>query len=471
VFRTSFGAVSVAEGMSSTSTALRGPGLEERTAESPGSARGGYASWWIVSVVGGLLLIEGGRQGGFWRPDALVVTAVVVAALVAEVVLLPQDRRGWAVLAGIVALALVWSVRAATVGSVATFLPFGASVLGFGAAFVAVRALPSAQRAVAGQFVAGIGCAGAALGFAGLIWRHYPLAIPSQGLWRLASTLTYSDAAGLVLAMCLLMALAGGPRPWISRLAVCLCTGGLVAAQSRGALVALACAVAIVPWRQVWAYRVPVVAGLGLGVAAVATSPSNTPVAGLAVALMVAVAVSLLWIPSSGPRPGRRPTVPKWVVPVGMILFLAVVALLVHHELALRTLSPSDQDRSVEWSAAFHQFASSPLVGVGPDRLLRFTAPDGNYAHFAHNEYLQMAADVGLVGLAALISVGVALVRVVRRVDVATSCATAALVCWAVGGAFDFDWHLPFIGLLGGWVAGLAARSMNTNMNTKRSGT
>jgi hypothetical protein len=416
----------------------------------------------IVPVLAGLMIVEGERQGGFWRADALVVTAVVVAALVAEAVLVPQDRRGWAVVAGTVVLALVWLVRAATSGSAATFLPFGASVLGFGAAFVAVRALPPPQRALAAQFVAGIGCVGAGIGFAGLVWRHYPLAIPSQGLWRLASTLTYSDAAGLALAMCLLVALAGGPHPWISRLAVCLCTGGLVAAQSRGALVALACAAAIVPWRQVFAYRIAIIAGLGLGVAAVATSPRGTPVTGLAVTLVVTVAVSLRWAPASAPRP-QRWTIPKWSAPVIIGCLLVVVALLVHHELALRTLSPSDNDRAVELSAAFHQFASSPIDGVGPDRLLQFTASDGDYAHFAHNEYLQIAADVGLVGLAALLSVGVALVRVIRRVDVATSCATAALVSWAVGGAFDFDWHLPFIGLLGGWVAGLAATTVHTS--------
>jgi hypothetical protein len=449
--------------MGGSSTPVRRPGPEEPTVGAgPAWSAGGRhtASWLIVPILAGLLLVEGGRQGGFWPFDALVVTVVVIAALGAEVLLLPQDRGGWAVMGGTVALALVWLVRAATLDRVSTFLPFGASALGFGTAFVAVRALPAPQRAVAGQFVAALGCLGAAIGFAGLIWRHYPIAIPSQGLWRLASTLTYSDAAGLVLSICLLVALAGGPRPWISRLAVCLCTGGLVAAQSRGAFIALACAVAIVPWRQLFAYRVAILAGLGLGVAAVASSPSNTPVAGLAVAVVAAGTVSLAWAPTAAPHTGR-PAAPRWLAALAVLLLAVVVSLLVHHELALRTLSPSDGDRAVEWSAAFHQFTSSPLDGVGPDRLLQFTAPDGDYAHFAHNEYLQVAADVGLIGLAALVSVGLGLVRVVRRVDVATSCATAALVCWAVGGAFDFDWHLPFIGLLGGWVAGMAATTVH----------
>jgi O-antigen ligase len=137
---------------------------------------------------------------------------------------------------------------------------------------------------------------------------------------------------------------------------------------------------------------------------------------------------------------------------------LAATALLLHHEIGLRALAPSDQDRAVEWSTAFHQWASAPVLGVGPDQPLIFHATDGTFAHFAHNEYLQVAADSGLVGLALFGLAAVAVVRAIRRIDVLTSCAAAALVCWAVAGGLDFDWHLPVVGLLGGWCAGLAAR-------------
>jgi hypothetical protein len=58
-----------------------------------------------------------------------------------------------------------------------------------------------------------------------------------------------------------------------------------------------------------------------------------------------------------------------------------------------------------------------------------------------------------------LVVSGVCVVRAVRREDVATSCAAAALVAFAVVGSLDFDWHLAALGLVGGWVAGLAARS------------
>jgi hypothetical protein len=136
---------------------------------------------------------------------------------------------------------------------------------------------------------------------------------------------------------------------------------------------------------------------------------------------------------------------------------ITLVALFLRHEIGVRALAPSDQDRAAEWSAALHQWVSAPVFGVGPDRALIFRAADGSLAHFVHNEYLQIAADTGLVGLTLLGLAAVALVGSIRRADVLSSCAAAACVCWAIAGGLDFDWHLPLVGLLGGWCAGLAA--------------
>ncbi|HEY5267172.1 MAG TPA: hypothetical protein VIJ40_10190 [Acidimicrobiales bacterium] len=71
---------------------------------------------------------------------------------------------------------------------------------------------------------------------------------------------------------------------------------------------------------------------------------------------------------------------------------------------------------------------------------------------------LQIAAERGLVGVALLAFFVASLIRVLHCVDTLTSCALAAVVCLGVAGAFDVEWHLPFIGLLGGWVAGLGAQ-------------
>ncbi len=427
------------------------------------SSRGGFVaranprSLFLVLTLAGLIIVEAIREGGFWKPDALVVTVVALILLVVQLAHLAPDRRSRAVVVTLGLLALWWFLRAVAEGSASSFLPLGASVLGFAGAFVTVRTLTPSQKQSAGSFVAGLGAVGAVVGFVGMIWRWYPMAMPAQHLWRLSTTLTYADAAGVFLAISLLVALAGGPRPWMARVSACLCVAGLIATQSRGALLAFVCACALVPWRQYVLFLVPLLCGFALGVVAVATSPSTDAVPVLGVVLVAAVVMSLARVPSMGHWKWRRRDV---VLTVAVALGALIgTALLLHSEIALRALAPSDQDRAAEWSAAFHQFLSSPFFGVGPDRLLHFHAVDGTVASFAHNEYLQVAADGGLLGVALLALAATALGRAVRRVDALTSCAVGALVCLAVAGLLDFDWHLSVLGLLGGWVAGLATRA------------
>jgi O-antigen ligase len=312
------------------------------------------------------------------------------------------------------------------------------------------------MRQLAGLGIACLGAAGSLVGFAGLIWRWFPLAMPAQGLWRLSTTLTYSDAAGLALGMCLLVALGVERHPALARVAVCLCGAGMVATQSRGACLAVACACALVPWKRYVRVVLPLLAGFVLGVVAIATSPDANTVPWLGPFLIVAIGISALPV-SSLPGLALDPRFRTLAVCLLLAGVLASVILL-RHEIGLRTLAPSNHDRSTEWSVAWHQWGTAPVFGVGPDRILLFHTVDGTYARFVHNEYLQVAADSGAVGLALLLAALVAIIRAVRRVDVLSSCACAALVCCAIGGAFDFDWHLPFVGFLAGSCAGLAAR-------------
>jgi O-antigen ligase len=196
--------------------------------------------------------------------------------------------------------------------------------------------------------------------------------------------------------------------------------------------------------------------GAVLGVAAVASSSHHGAVPWLGVVAAAAVGVAVL-VPRRVrlQRPRSRVGLVTGVLVLGAVGLVAVV---LHHEIGLRALAPSDQDRAVEWSTALHQWASAPIVGVGPDQPLFFHAADGSLAQFVHNEYLQVAADSGLVGLALLGIVAVAILRTIRRNDVLTSSAAAACMCFAVAGGLDFDWHLPVVGLPGGWCTGLAAR-------------
>ena len=219
------------------------------------------------------------------------------------------------------------------------------------------------------------------------------MATPAQGLWRLSTTLTYSDAAGLVLGACLLIVLGTDLYPALVRMAVCLSAGGLLATQSRGAYAAVACACCLVPWRRYVRYLVPLIVGAGLGVAAIVTSPDTGRVPWLGAALILASGIAAVagWEGPSGaigdPVRAGIAFVVLWAVTAALFL--------VHHEIGLRAFSPSDQDRSVEWSTALHQWRTARIFGVGPDRLLQFHAMDGTYAHFVHNEALQIAADAG----------------------------------------------------------------------------
>jgi O-antigen ligase len=145
---------------------------------------------------------------------------------------------------------------------------------------------------------------------------------------------------------------------------------------------------------------------------------------------------------------------------VGGFAAAGAVVAVSHAALARRVLtSASVFDRSPEWSSAYHQFLSAPWLGVGPDQLIPLLGSHGSFAHFAHNEYLQVADGAGVIGVTLLLLAAVAVARSVRRTDVGTSCALGALVAFALGGAVDFDWHLPAIALMGGWVAGLAGHA------------
>lgn len=424
----------------------------------------------FAAILAGLMVAATFRQGGFYPADAalvLVVSLVVAVGLLAS----GPDRRAVAVAVAIGGLALWWLIRGLAQGRVGSFLPLGASMVAFVSAFLATRRLRATYRVLATQLVVAVGAVSAAAGLLATTARWYPLAMPAQNLWRLSTTLTYANAAGALLAVALLAGLGLEQRARTTQLMVCLCAAGLVATQSRGAVLGAIVGVVIVPLAQL--RRAALTVGLGVlgGLAVVATSSGAQaqPVAMVAVVVSVVLAVALprrsgsvgLSTNVAGAWWGsmRKRAVVLAVLTVATIGIAVGAGLVLRVPIERRVALGSSEDRGHEWAAAFDQWRSSPLVGVGPDEILYFHAADGNYAHFSHNEYLQVLADGGLIGAALLVVSGICVARAVRRVDVATSCATAALVAFAVAAALDFDWHLASLGLVGGWVAGLAGTS------------
>lgn len=361
----------------------------------------------------------------------------------------------------IAALAAWWMAGAIAHGVPGAFLPFGASMLGFVAAFLAMRGLDDRGRRIAAFGFVGIGAASAAGGLVAEALRAFPIAARAQQLWRVSTTLDYANAGGLMLAMALLVALGLDHRRRLTRLGVCLCAAALVATQSRGAVLAAALALCVVPLAQLAGELRALAVGTVAGLAVVAMSPGDSPRPFDIVVVVVAVLLTLL--PPSAPGRWRR-----WCTrPLDRRRMLGILAatvialaLLGVGGLALRIPISRrlNQDRLAEWSAAVGQWRSAPLVGVGPDKPLLLDTATGATVPFAHSEYLQVLASSGVIGEVLLLGTAVALASCMTRRDPATSCALGAVIAFALAGGVDFVWHLPALGLLGGWAAGLAAQ-------------
>ena len=415
--------------------------------------RGLFSAPVLAAIVVGMMAAAFFRQGAFYPVDAFSV-AVISVPVVILALWHHRDRRTLAVTVAACAFAAWWLVRSITEHSVAAFLPLGASVVGFVAAFVVVRVLGHNERRRIGSTVTAIATVSATLGLVAVLVRWTPLAAPVDGVWRVATTLTYPGAAATVFVIAVLVALGLDDDRSTARLAVCTCMAGLVATQSPWALLALGFGALFVPLRR-WSVALwPIVAGLAAGLATVkagggAVSPWWAwPAVGVAVAMGTALRPWPRW--SAGA--GRGLTIAGLVLVAGL-----TIGFTSHAPLERNAGTAGPHDQFLNWSAAMDQWRSSKVRGVGPERVYNSRVPVSGYPGFEPDSYLTVAADGGLIGAVLLLGAGTAIAFAVRRFDVMSSCAVGALIAFVVAGNVDFDWQLPALGLLAGCVAGLAA--------------
>jgi len=120
--------------------------------------------------------------------------------------------------------------------------------------------------------------------------------------------------------------------------------------------------------------------------------------------------------------------------------------------------------RSGEAAAALHTIASHPLAGVGPGHPLRWTGPTGavKVDRYAHDEYLQVLTDLGIVGAGLAAFLLVAGGRLLWRARASSpdralwAGGVAAAVAFGVHSVFDFLWQVPAIPLMVAALVGLA---------------
>jgi hypothetical protein len=424
---------------------------------------------WTLQLAGPLLLIAvtAGllRQGAFYPSMQRLVGVLMGAATVLALAGWPLSRNDVRLPPVVPALALAaWAVLDGAVLGVAGGAAGPALLLvGVVAVVLVCRRLRREDREV---LVVGVICLGvlvALTGWLGVANRVGSWAFQAQNLWRASSTLTYPNATAAVLApisLLVLGRLVATPGSVPLTLAATALLTGLGATMSRAG--ALALVVGLV-----------VLAGLrGFGATA---RIAVGPLAGALLALLCLMPS----MPATGPpRPafalaglcagvalaamaGRARRLAGLAL-LGGVLLVGMAALLglgggvrgAAERVGEARGNLASPDRAGALHAALQLVAQHPLTGTGPGNAhLRWEGQGHGTQLFAyvHNEYLQVAAELGLVGLALLAILLAAIALLLWRAGAAGSSgatsagAVAAAAAFATHSAFDFVWHLPAI--------------------------
>jgi hypothetical protein len=410
----------------------------------PGSAT-------LAAIVVGMVAAGIYRRGAFYPTDAFGV-AVVSGALSVSALVRFRDRLSLAAAATVGGLALWWFVRSQSVHRPAAFLPLGASMLGFLAAWLVVKALDDHDRGRVALALVAVAAVTAAVGTVGVLWRIDPLAQHVGSYWQLASWLTLPAAAAVLLAVALVLALALDLRQPFQRIALCLLVAGLIGTQSHWAVLALAAGAAVVPaarWRAAWW---PLAMGVLAGIIVIASASGHLgswPSTLLAAAIVGAAALRS--------QSGR--TIPTGAAVVALVVVAAAVALLLLRPPGITgPPEPTSQGQTLSWSASAHSWRSSITGGVGPAITHASAQPVDRYPGVTPDTYLSVLADGGVIGAALLVGGVATAAWGCRRRDTLTSCAAGAAVAFGVAGVISPAWELPAVAVLGGCMVGLATR-------------
>jgi hypothetical protein len=439
------------------------------------------------------------RTGGFLDQARLAAAfgawVLVLAAAVAAPRPLPDSSRARLALAGL-ALFAVWvgvSLWWTPVSERATD-DLGRALLYLGAFIAAVAWLR--DRAAARLAEPALAASALAAAVYALAGRLLPDLVEQQlgrrAFGRLEQPLTYWNAMGALTAIGLLLCarMAGdSERPAAVRVASLASAVPLGAAvyltYSRGALAALAVgSVALAAFdreREALAgLGTVLLAGLAGALAANAfpavahgsTDPGGQGPAALAVLVALSVAAALLagLVRRVAASRARRLAPRARTVRVGAIVAVAVViagGLVVTLTSVERVradevgasagrLRSLDSQRYDYWRVAVDTFASRPLAGVGAGGFsaewLRERPPGSSGAVDAHSLYVETAAELGLVGLAALGlflgAVAACAPRALRHDPVLATGPAAALAAYAFHAGIDWDWEMPALTLV-----------------------
>jgi hypothetical protein len=466
-----------------TDSVVAAPASRSATATT-GTGRQQLLAGLLLTALAGAACAQGAfySRGQGWL--VVLLTAAGCLALTIRPIRSEDGRRGIrpVAAAGLVAVLAGWPMLTGALHAQwAAGLRLGLLALAVPVIIGCSRRLTADSARLLLDGLVGLGALLALLGWYGTLRHRVPLAISGQGLYRAASTLTYPNAAGVLLALLALLGIAlaaGQPagRRWDGRgtlLAIVLV--GLAATLSRGALLAFAAGLLVLATglpgltTGLGMRRVLTVLAWPLAGAAVGTI-SLLPSMPVSAAGNPALAIGGLLLGAAIGSVSPRPDSPaRWLLPYGLLALggLAIGVLRPFPAVTRARLNLDSPDRWAAWRAAWQVFTAHPVAGAGPGlRSLSWPSPDGGVRIFgyAHNEYLQLLADCGLVGLVLLVAGLAALAAGLRRYRIAQwpatpvpAAAAAVSAALLVSIALDFIGHFPALVLTAAAVAGCAA--------------
>jgi hypothetical protein len=453
---------------------------------------GGYSP--ASRVVFGALAVVAGLALGRWRPPVIVLLAALSA---------------------LGALSALW-----TLGPVDRTLRWSLVTLGY-AAVAALASAAARRRGGVGVLAVGVGLVAGAAGLAGLaatVTFSEPWALRIAGVWRPGGPLEYPPALALLLVSALpvfMWAMAARSRAVAGLGAVGMAVAGGVLALSASRL-ALAMAVVVgglelaragragaagpggrdpaaAPSRLDPAAaptRLHVVAALGLGLVsglafqaaaggrAIGLETDAGRIAGLAAVIGLAapawLAVRRLLDRRAvdGAAPPRRRSAGPAAVVAAVALAAVLAGSLAFGSQAGRGAGAQAgflHGREHTWQAALDTFADRPIQGAGADAFLAGSArhQHGETVVFAHSLPLELAAELGIAGLALAIALYAATARLIHRArnTAAGRLLGPAAAAFLVASLVDWPWHLAGAGAI--WAVAVGALAGATARNEK----
>jgi hypothetical protein len=424
----------------------------------------------LLAAIAAALLV----QGGFFARGQIAVAGLLAASVVTVLpvrrAVYPELRlplvaggllAGWMFVCAVPAGSFVSAGRAALL------------LVALGTVLMLCRRLNRAGHRLVLAGLLGSGVLLAAVGWVGVVWRLTPWALPAQGLWRAASTITYANATAAVLVSLTLTALAllsNHRRSLPLGLILTVLLVGVAATLSRAGGLALVTGLGVLVLARGWnVLRVLVAPLVGAAIAFLGLLPSLPegahPRPGIAVvALVGGLGLTALLLRR---RRERSTAVAAAVLLLAMLPVGLVVGSAPPGNAALRVwnkrANTASLTRSATAAAALRLVARHPVTGVGPGRvLLRVTDAKGRLRvqQYIHNEYLQVLTEAGAIAAALL---GLLLVGVARLLWRSRSLAASALwagvaaacAASAVHAGFDFIWHVPAVPLTMAALVGL----------------